>query len=180
MEFPARVSVIASMNPCPCGFYGDNGRMCSCTPLQINSYKRKLSGPLLDRFDLQVEVPRISYDELKQGGKTESSNVVRERVMKARQKQWQRFGSSRTNAEMTGRETKETCVLDKAGESLFKKVFEKKFFSARAHEHLRVARTIADCRLRMRSRLNTWPSRCSYRALDREKSIEEYFFLKSE
>ncbi len=173
MELPARVSVIASMNPCPCGFLGDKGRVCQCTPLQISNYQRKISGPLLDRFDLQIEVPRISYDELKPEqeavSERESSDTVRYRVLKAREKQWQRFGSSRTNAEMTARETKETCTLDRAGESLLRKVFEKNYYSARAYDRiLRVARTIADMAGSEGIMVEHLAESLQYRALDRE------------
>ncbi|RNC63115.1 MAG: Competence protein ComM [Candidatus Dichloromethanomonas elyunquensis] len=171
LEFPARVSVIGSMNPCPCGFLGDNGRQCTCTPLQINNYRRKVSGPLLDRFDLQVEVPRISFEELKQrkDPKRENSESVKVRIQKAREKQWERFESSRTNAEMTGRETKEVCALDRTGESLLKKIFEKNFFSARAHDRiLRVARTVADMADSREIKVEHLAESLQYRALDRE------------
>lgn len=171
MEFPARVSVLASMNPCPCGFYGDSGRQCTCSPLQINNYRRKVSGPLLDRFDIQIEVPRVSYEELHEGNDSarESSDTVRKRVQKARAKQWQRFGDSRTNAEMTGKETKKTCTLDGAGQSLLKQVFDKNFFSARAHDRiLRVARTIADMAGSEEIRVEHLAESLQYRALDRD------------
>jgi magnesium chelatase family protein len=169
MELPTRVSVIASMNPCKCGFYGDNGRECSCTPLQVQNYRTRISGPLLDRFDLQIEVPRLSYEEIKQGESRETSETVRARVVKIREKQWQRFNSSRTNAEMTSRETKEICVLDKEGESLLQKVFDQNFFSARAYDRiLRVARTIADMADSEEIRVEHLAESLQYRALDRE------------
>ena len=145
VDFPARVSVIGSMNPCPCGYLGDKGRLCSCSPIQINNYRGRVSGPLLDRFDLQIEVPRLNYQELNHGDNTETSEVVLQRVVKAREKQWERFKEIKTNAEMTGRETKEICRLDRQGESLLQRVFDKQHFSARAHDRiLRVARTAAD------------------------------------
>lgn len=168
-EYPTRVSVIAAMNPCKCGYYGDSGRECLCTPLQVQSYRARISGPLLDRFDLQIEVARLSYEEIKQGENRETSDNVRERVAKVREKQWQRFGSSKTNAEMTGRETKEICILDKAGESLLKKVFDNNFFSARAHDRiLRVARTIADLADSEQIRVEQLAESLQYRALDRD------------
>ncbi|MDO0824849.1 YifB family Mg chelatase-like AAA ATPase [Desulfosporosinus nitroreducens] len=145
ITYPAKVSVIASMNPCPCGYYGDQGRVCSCTPMQIQNYRGRLSGPLLDRFDMHVEVPRLNYSELKNNIDNESSIVVRERVMAVRQIQWVRLGSVKTNAEMTAKETKEFGKLTPSGESLLQKIFDSQHLSARAHDRiLRVARTIAD------------------------------------
>ena len=145
MTYPAKVSVIASMNPCPCGYYGDQGRVCSCTPMQIQNYRGRISGPLLDRFDLHVEVPRLNYTELKNQKEIETSTVVRDRVMAARGKQWSRLKSTKTNAEMTAKETKEYGKLSPSGEALLHKVFDSEHLSARAHDRiLRVARTIAD------------------------------------
>ena len=143
--YPARLSVIASMNPCPCGYYGDQGRVCVCTPRQIQAYRNRISGPVLDRFDLQVEVPRLTFGELQDSGGSESSSAVRERVIRARERQWQRFGEAKTNAEMTARETKRLCRLDAWGQALLRRVFDARGLSARAHDRiLRVARTIAD------------------------------------
>ncbi|HUS88337.1 MAG TPA: YifB family Mg chelatase-like AAA ATPase [Desulfosporosinus sp.] len=145
ITYPAHVSVIASMNPCPCGYYGDQGRVCSCSPLQIQNYRGRISGPLLDRFDMHVEVPRLNYSELKNSHGTESSSAVRERVMAARRRQWTRLGPAKTNAEMTAKETKEHGELTPSGESLLQRIFDSQNLSARAHDRiLRVARTIAD------------------------------------
>ena len=145
ITYPAHVSVIASMNPCPCGYYGDRGRVCSCTPLQIQNYRGRISGPLLDRFDLHVEVPRLNYSELRDEDGNESSHTVRERVMTARRRQWERLGSAKTNAEMSAKETKEYGVLTSSGEALLRRIFDSQHLSARAHDRiLRVARTIAD------------------------------------
>lgn len=145
ITYPAHVSIIASMNPCPCGYYGDSGRLCSCSPLQIKNYRGRISGPLLDRFDLHVEVPRLNYSELKSNLGTESSSTVRERVMAARRRQWTRLGPAKTNAEMTAKETKEHGNLTSSGESLLRRIFDSQNLSARAHDRiLRVARTIAD------------------------------------
>ncbi|HHV65208.1 MAG TPA: YifB family Mg chelatase-like AAA ATPase [Peptococcaceae bacterium] len=172
MEYPTRVSVIAAMNPCHCGYFGDLGRVCTCTPLQINNYRSKISGPLLDRFDLQIEVPRLSYAELKEERKVENSEQVRERVVANRQKQWRRFKSSKTNAEMTGRETKEVCILDSAGESLLKQVFDKNLYSARAYDRiLRVARTIADMAGSEVIKVEHLAESLQYRALDRQANF---------
>ncbi|GAB6156703.1 YifB family Mg chelatase-like AAA ATPase [Desulfosporosinus burensis] len=145
ITYPAHVSVIASMNPCPCGFFGDQGRVCHCTPMQIQNYRGRISGPLLDRFDMHIEVPRLNYSELKNSNDKESSIVIRERVMAARQRQWARLGPAKTNAEMTAKETKEFGQLTQSGESLLQKIFDSQHLSARAHDRiLRVARTIAD------------------------------------
>ncbi|MDR3587580.1 MAG: YifB family Mg chelatase-like AAA ATPase [Desulfosporosinus sp.] len=145
ITYPAHVSVIASMNPCPCGYYGDQGRVCSCTPMQIQNYRGRISGPLLDRFDLHVEVPRLNYSELKNSYGPESSSSVRERVMAARWIQWSRLGPAKTNAEMSAKETKEYGELTPSGESLLHRIFDSQHLSARAHDRiLRVARTIAD------------------------------------
>jgi len=145
ITYPAHVSVIASMNPCPCGYYGDQGRVCSCSPLQIQNYRGRISGPLLDRFDMHVEVPRLNYSELKDNQGTESSSKVRERIMAARRRQWRRLGPAKTNAEMSARETKEHGELTPSGESLLHRIFDRQQLSARAHDRiLRVARTIAD------------------------------------
>ncbi|KUO78215.1 MAG: ATP-dependent protease [Desulfosporosinus sp. BRH_c37] len=145
ITYPAHVSVIASMNPCPCGYYGDQGRVCSCTPMQIQNYRGRISGPLLDRFDLHVEVPRLNYSELKDEDGNESSQTVRERVMAARRRQWERLGPAKTNAEMSAKETKEYGGLTASGEVLLQRIFDSQHLSARAHDRiLRVARTIAD------------------------------------
>jgi len=145
ITYPAQVSVIASMNPCPCGYNGDKGRVCSCTPMQIQNYRGRISGPLLDRFDLHVEVPRLNYNELKNGNEIETSTVVRDRVMAARRRQWARLKSTKTNAEMTAKETKEFGKLSHSSEVLLHRVFDIQHLSARAHDRiLRVARTIAD------------------------------------
>jgi len=145
ITYPAHVSVIASMNPCPCGYYGDQGRVCSCTPMQIKNYRGRISGPLLDRFDLHVEVPRLNYSELKNSHEMDSSNSVRERVMVARRKQWSRLGPARTNAEMSAKETRDFGELTPSGEALLHRIFDSQHLSARAYDRiLRVARTIAD------------------------------------
>jgi magnesium chelatase family protein len=146
ITYPAHVSVISSMNPCPCGYFGDQGRVCRCSPQQIQNYRGRISGPLLDRFDMHIEVPRLSYSELKMdNSKNETSVTVRERVMVARQRQWARVGLAKTNAEMTAKETRKICRLTQNGETILARVFESEHLSARAHDRiLRVARTIAD------------------------------------
>lgn len=168
VEYPARVSVIGSMNPCPCGYHGDQGRLCSCTPNQINNYRSRVSGPLLDRFDLQIEVPRLNYRDLKYGADAETSEIVLKRVTNARKRQWRRFNGIKTDAEMTGRETKQICRLDSQGESLLKRIFDKQQFSARAHDRiLRVARTVADMEGSEDIKVEHLAESLQYRVLDK-------------
>ncbi|HHY27590.1 MAG TPA: YifB family Mg chelatase-like AAA ATPase [Desulfitobacterium dehalogenans] len=168
VKYPARLSIVASMNPCPCGWYGDPKRACICTPRQISHYRNRISGPLLDRFDLHIEVPRVEFDELHRYSESETSADVQNRVLKARRRQWIRLGESRTNAEMSAGETSTFCSLDSAGEQLLRNVFDRQHLSARSHDRiLRVARTIAD----LDSKENIFPLHLAealqYRALDR-------------
>lgn len=147
LTFPCRFSLLASMNPCPCGYYGDNLKECFCTPQQIKRYRQRISGPLLDRFDLQVEVPRLTLEELQTSVKGESSRQIRERVEQARIRQRERLliCGLENNAEMGSRELEEFCCLDNAGRSLLQLAFKQLGLSARAYDRiLRVARTIAD------------------------------------
>ena len=143
VNFPARFQVIGAMNPCPCGYSGHPSIECQCTPQQVMRYRSKISGPLLDRFDLHVEVPVQSGDVLMQsGGDGEPSSVVRERVAHARERQARR---GCVNATLSGRELQEACSLERSGEKLLSGAMEKLGLSARAlHRILRVARTLAD------------------------------------
>ncbi len=147
VTYPARFMLCASMNPCPCGNYGSVDLVCSCTPNEIRRYRKKVSGPLLDRIDLQVEVDNISYDDLSARKYGESSEQVRERVNKARRVQTNRFAESgiQTNAEMGERELSEFCVLNRESDEILRGAFEKMKLSARARSRIiKVARTIAD------------------------------------
>ncbi|MHB8126503.1 MAG: YifB family Mg chelatase-like AAA ATPase [Desulfitobacteriaceae bacterium] len=145
VQYPAQISVVAGMNPCPCGYFGDGGKICACTPLQIHNYRRKISGPLLDRFDLHIEVPRLAYEDLKSSKEVEATVTVKNRVKQARARQWNRLGSSKTNAEMSPKETEKWCQLTPPGETLLRRVFNNQNLSARGYDRiLRVARTIAD------------------------------------
>src|SRR5215213_8504426 len=144
--FPARFMLVGAMNPCPCGYSGDATRACTCQQVAVDRYQKRLSGPLLDRIDLHVEVPRVEYEKLAADTIAESSAVVRGRVEAARQRQWARFEGSRvaSNAEMGIRELKLFCALDAAGEALLKAAVQRLGLSARAyHRVLKVARTIA-------------------------------------
>ncbi len=147
ITFPARFMLCASMNPCPCGNYGSADRVCTCTPAEIRRYRRKVSGPLLDRIDLQVEVDSIAYDELSSREKRESSAEVKERVDLARRIQRSRFEGSGVgvNAEMGERELEAFCPLGDESDKILRAAFEKMQLSARARSRIiKVARTIAD------------------------------------
>ncbi|NLA08300.1 MAG: YifB family Mg chelatase-like AAA ATPase [Parcubacteria group bacterium] len=149
LTFPARFILVAAMNPCPCGYYGDPEKECRCAPGEILRYQKKISGPLLDRIDIQVELPRVKYDDLKSEEKSESSVQIREWIEKAREIQKERFLSLNkeiyTNSEMTSKEAEEFCQLEKEAEALLKKAIESFYLSARSYyKILKVARTIAD------------------------------------
>lgn len=147
ITFPARSMVVAALNPCPCGYYGDSKRECRCSPRQIETYRQRISGPLLDRIDLHVEVPLVDYKELSGGSGGESSIAIRERVVSARKVQLDRFrgSSTRTNASMLPRQVREFCVLDAESSGYLEQAMEALNFSARAHDRiLKVARTLAD------------------------------------
>lgn len=145
--FPSSVMLIASMNPCKCGYYGDSVRECTCTTGQIQAYLGKVSGPMLDRFDIHIEVPAIKYDELSENKKGESSRSIRERVNKARKLQLERYSKDGIycNAQLSAALVEKHCVLTDESKALLKSAFENLGLSARAHNRiLKVARTIAD------------------------------------
>ncbi len=143
--FPAKFTLIAAQNPCPCGYFGDGSQKCQCSPNQIFKYQKKVSGPLLDRIDLHVEVPRLAYEKMAGTENYEPSKNIKIRVQAAREKQTQRFGSSKTNSEMSVLEIKKHCLLDENGKQLLSQAMKKYNFSGRSlHRILKVARTIAD------------------------------------
>ena len=147
VTYPADFMLIASMNPCPCGNYGSATAECKCTASQIHKYLNKLSGPLLDRIDIQIEVDNVTYDELQEDSLSEPSAKIRERVNKAREIQLERLSKSgrRCNAQMTSADIKKYCKLDAQSLNLLKDSFEVLHLSARAYNRiLKVARTIAD------------------------------------
>ncbi|MGB6220588.1 YifB family Mg chelatase-like AAA ATPase, partial [Haloferula sp.] len=147
LTFPARFMLVAALNPCPCGYYGDSKRECRCSPRQIENYRQRISGPLLDRIDLHVEVPIVDYQELSSTAKGESSAAIRERILSARSLQQQRFqgSSTLTNAAMGPRQVRAACQLDSESSSYLEQAMETLNFSARAHDRiLKVARTLAD------------------------------------
>ncbi len=147
VTYPASFMLCASMNPCPCGHYGSKKRRCTCTPNDIRRYRARISGPLLDRIDIQVEVDGVDYDSLISETKEESSAEVKARADKARRIQRERFENSevKTNAEMGEKETRAYCKLSEEGEQVLREAFESLRLSARARSRiLKVARTIAD------------------------------------
>lgn len=147
VTYPANFMLVAAMNPCPCGFFGDPVRECSCSGTAINRYQKRISGPLLDRIDIHVEVPRVDYEKLADKRSIENSATIRARVQAARERQLQRFKGSKLtcNAEMGPTEVRAFCEVEPSGEKLLKTAMQQLHLSARAfHRVLKLARTIAD------------------------------------
>ena len=147
VEYPANFTLIASMNPCPCGNYGSREKECKCTPQQIHKYLSKISGPLMDRIDLQIEVDNVKYEELTSTDLEESSEEIKKRVDFARKIQLERFKNDKNfcNAKMNDVQLKKYCKLSSNCASILKTAFEELSLSARAYSRiLKVARTIAD------------------------------------
>lgn len=171
ISFPCNFMLVGSMNPCPCGFFGDHYRECACTPHQIKRYRQKLSGPLLDRFDLQIEVPRLTFEELETAVATESSKNIQERVEAARDIQRRRLKvcGLENNAEMGKSELEAFCQVDNKGKLLLQRAFQHLGLSARAYDRiLRVARTIADLDNSIEIKGEHLAEAIQYRALDRQ------------
>jgi magnesium chelatase family protein len=169
--FPARFILVAAMNPCPCGYLGDAKHACKCNPMAIERYMARISGPLLDRIDLHIEVPAVPYQELaaRQDGTT--SAQMREQVLRARAVQAGRFGSDgqRLNGRMNSRQLRRYCILDAEGQHLLQTAMEELGLSARAHDRiLRVARTIADLEGSQTIRPSHLTEAIGYRSLDRK------------
>lgn len=169
-DYPANFMLVCSMNPCPCGNYGDPKKECSCSTSQIQRYIGKISGPLLDRIDIHVEVPTVKYQELTSKASGEKSETVRERVIKARQIQEHRFKEIPgvyKNADMNSRLIRQFCVLDDASQSIMKMAMNKLGLSARAYDRiLKAARTIADLADRERIQAQHVSEAIQYRSLD--------------
>lgn len=171
VTFPCQFLLVASMNPCPCGHYNDPQRECTCTPGQRQKYRHKLSGPLLDRFDLQIETVPVSFQELHRTPAEESSAAIRERVIAARALQHQRFAQSDTlcNGAMTAAEIQQHCRLDETSSNFLEQAFQKLGLSARAHNRiLKVARTIADLAASPHIQLSHLAEAVQYRTLDKK------------
>ncbi|MBQ8444134.1 MAG: YifB family Mg chelatase-like AAA ATPase [Clostridia bacterium] len=169
--YPANFTLIASMNPCPCGNYGSKDKECHCSAGQISKYLAKLSGPIMDRIDIHIEVENVTYDQLKSDSLEECSADIKKRVDRAREIQLERFKGAKnfSNAKMNVAQTKKYCKLDTQGELLLRSAFEKLKLSARAHDRiLKVARTIADLDGSDMIRANHIAEAISYRTLDRK------------
>jgi magnesium chelatase family protein len=169
--FPASFTLVALMNPCPCGYLGDTRHACKCSAPQIERYMGRISGPLLDRVDLHIEVPAVPFQELSANADGTSSAAMRQQVSKAREVQRRRFGphSHRLNSHMTSRQLRKYCVLDDEGRDLLKTAMDELGLSARAHDRiLRVARTIADLEEVADLRPSHVVEAISYRSLDRK------------
>jgi magnesium chelatase family protein len=142
LSFPSQFTLVAGMNPCRCGFFGDSSRECRCTGAQIQQYLAKISGPLLDRIDLHIEVPPVAYQELRSSAPATTSADIRDRVIAARNIQLRR---GFYNAHIPVSQIRKLCGLDDAGERILELAMRRMGFSARAHDRiLKVARTIAD------------------------------------
>lgn len=172
VEFPANFMLIASMNPCPCGYYNHPEKDCTCPPGSVGKYLSKISGPLLDRIDLHVEVTPVNFEQLSSTRKSEPSAQIRERVIKARDIQTERFKENPgvyCNAMMSSEMVRHVCVLSEAGKMLLKTAMNKLQLSARAFDRiLRVSRTIADLAGSEEIKIEHLAEAIQYRSLDRE------------
>lgn len=172
MDFPANFMLLASMNPCPCGFYNHPDKECTCPPGAVQKYLNKISGPLLDRIDLHVEVTPVPFGELNQKNEGEHSEHIRNRVITARGIQTERFkdiAGMYANAQMTSKMLHQYCTIDKIGEALLKKSMERLNLSARAYDRiLKVSRTIADLEGSENIKVEHLAEAIQYRSLDRE------------
>ncbi len=169
--YPCNFMLVASMNPCSCGYYGSKEKECTCSPQSISRYMNKISGPLLDRIDIQIEVTPVKYQKLDDDGDIETSNQIRERVNKARKIQIERYKNEGiySNAELTPKLTQKYCKLDGPSRTLLQKAFEKLGLSARAYSRiLKVARTIADLEASIDIKQNHIAEAIQYRSLDKK------------
>jgi magnesium chelatase family protein len=168
VTYPANFMLVASLNPCPCGYNGDRLRGCSCSPHAMRKYLAKLSGPLLDRIDIHVEVPRVPYEDMARTASPEASRLIRERVERARFRQRDRLGGEGCNAKMPAKKLRDFCCLDDAGKALLAAAVSRLHLSARAHDRiLRVARTIADLAGAQSIEAAHLAEAIGYRSLDR-------------
>lgn len=172
LDFPASFMLIASMNPCPCGYYNHPDKECTCPPGAVGKYLNKISGPLLDRIDLHVEVTPVAFSELSSIKISEKSETIRDRVIQARERQAERYKEEHgiyCNAQMSSKLLKEICIIDKVGQNLLKIAMEKLNLSARAYDRiLKVARTIADLADSDTIKPEHLAEAIQYRSLDRE------------
>jgi magnesium chelatase family protein len=171
LTYPAKFMLAGALNPCPCGYHGDPAHECSCTPLQIQRYMSRISGPLLDRIDIHIEVPAVKFKELSGKATGELSEAIRERVNQARKVQLERFKEEKSifcNAHMESKEIRKYCPIDEDSKELLRQAITRLGLSARAYDRiLKVSRTIAD----LENAPNILPQHISeaiqYRSLDR-------------
>ncbi len=165
-EYPCNFMIIAAMNPCPCGYHGSSVKECTCTLEQIKRYQKKISGPLLDRIDIQIEVPAVNYDEISSLERSESSSDIRKRVMRCRELQKKRYEGEGilTNAELTAPLVKKYCPLTPDAEAMLKQAFSVLGLTARGYDKIiKVARTIADLEESEQIEMNHLAEAISYR-----------------
>jgi magnesium chelatase family protein len=171
LTYPCNFMFVASMNPCPCGFYGSKEKECKCTPNEISKYIGKISGPLLDRIDIQIEVTPVKYQKLDSSTKPETSYEIRKRVNEARKIQQQRYSQYGiySNSELTPTLIDKYCKLDEQCKKILQNAFEKLGLSARAYTRiLKVARTIADLDKKENIEVSHLAEAIGYRSLDRK------------
>ncbi|MBP7211649.1 YifB family Mg chelatase-like AAA ATPase, partial [bacterium] len=168
ITYPANFILLGAMNPCPCGFLGDSQKQCTCSDFQIQRYRSRLSGPLLDRIDLQIEVPRLTSEELlNMSGEEESSTSIRERVVKARRFQAERYAGTGilTNSELSSKLIKKYCILDEKTKNMLKSAIIKFNLSGRSYDRiLKLSRTIADLKCEKNITLNDVAQALQYRS----------------
>lgn len=171
LTYPCNFMFVASMNPCPCGFFGSKEKECTCSPKAIEKYMGKISGPLLDRIDIQIEVSPVKYQKLEEEKIVESSEEIKKRVNKARKIQQERYKENKiySNAELTPKLVSKYCKLDKESKKILQSAFERLGLSARAHGRiLKVARTIADLDGQENISANHIAEAIQYRSLDKK------------
>lgn len=171
LTYPCNFMFVASMNPCPCGFYGSKEKECNCTPQAISKYMGKISGPLLDRIDIQIEVTPVKYQKLEGDTQNETSEQIKQRVNEARKIQQERYLEYGifSNSELTPKLIEKYCKLDAKCKKLLQNAFEKLGLSARAHARiLKVARTIADLDKKENIEVTHLAEAIGYRSLDRK------------
>ncbi|MHC4928782.1 MAG: ATP-binding protein, partial [Planctomycetota bacterium] len=168
--FPAQFMMLAAMNPCPCGYFGTNAKRCRCTPNQVERYLSKISGPLVDRMDIHIDVPPVEFRKLRSTSNGSGSKELRGQVQSARGRQQERFGVSTTsNATMSHKQVEKHCTLDKQSEMMLKQAIVEFHLSARAHDKIcKVARTIADLEDSDIIQSEHISEAISYRKLDRK------------
>lgn len=171
LTYPCNFMLVASMNPCPCGFYGSPDKECNCSPQNIQKYMGRISGPLLDRIDIQVEVTPVKYEKLQNSNRTETSEQIKQRVNKARKIQLERYKNLEiySNSQLTPKLIEEYCKLDSKSIKILQKAFESLGLSARAHGRiLKVARTIADLEGKENIEVSHISEAIQYRNLDKK------------